>query len=80
MKSFKNTIQAIDSNSFNNQQILSILLLCVNNLEINTISEMARSENKTPKGIRESNNYKKIKIGKQLLAVKGIKQDNLPFD
>ena len=63
----------------NEKQVVSILVLCSQILEINTISEMARMENKTPRGIKISNQYKKINIGKQVFAIKGISEDNLPF-
>ena len=59
--------------------IVSILILCASDLEINTISEMARKENKTPRGILISNQYKKIMIGKQKFAIKGLTTSNLPF-
>lgn len=79
MEAFKNTILAIENGNFTKQQLVSILLLCSGKLEINTISEMARIEKKTPRGIKISNQYKKVKIGKQTLAIKGVTQDNLPF-
>lgn len=61
------------------QSLVSILILCASNLEINTISEMARLEGKTPRGILISKQYKKIKIGIQTLVIKGLKDDNFPF-
>jgi hypothetical protein len=61
------------------EEQISILVLCSQMIEINTISEMARMENKTPRGIKISNQYKKINIGKQVFAIKGISEDNLPF-
>jgi hypothetical protein len=60
-------------------QRVSLLILLTHDIEINTISEMARLENKTPRGIKISNQYKKINIGKQIFAIKGISEDNLPF-
>ena len=60
-------------------KLVSILELCVNPLNIDTISETARKENKTPRGIRVSNQYKKVQIGKATLAVTGLKENNLPF-
>ena len=60
-------------------KLVSILELCVNSLNIDTISETARKENKTPRGIRVSNQYKKVQIGKATLAVTGLKENNLPF-
>ena len=79
MESFKNQLLNIDSGKYTKDQLVSILILCVNNLEINTVSEMARTENKTPRGIRISNQYKKIKVGKQTFAIKGVKEDGFPF-
>lgn len=79
MESFKNQILSISNGEYTQEQLVSILLLCVDYLDIDTPSEMARRLNKTPKGLKDSNNYKKIKIGKQLLVVNGVKEDNLPF-
>lgn len=60
-------------------KLVSILELIISKIEINTTSEMARIENKTPRGIKVSNQYRKIKIGKQTMIVKGVKNNNLPF-
>jgi len=59
--------------------LVSILELVTDKLCIFTISEMARYENKSPNGIRKSNAYLKINIGGQLMAIKGIRDNNLPF-
>lgn len=40
---------------------------------------MSRRENKTPRGIRISNQYRKVPIGDQLMCVKGLIEDSLPF-
>lgn len=66
--------QIVDDN-----KLVSILELIVSKIEINTISEMARKENKTPRGIKVSNKYRKVKIGKQTMTVKGVQNNNLPF-
>lgn len=79
MEEFKNQLLKIESGIFNEEQLLSNLLLCVSNLEIDTVSEMARKLNKTPKGLKDSNNYRKIKIGKQTFVVNGLRDNNLPF-
>lgn len=63
----------------NKDTLLSLLVLISQNLEIDTISEMARKENKTPRGIRMSNQYQKINIGKQVFAIKGLENNGLPF-
>ncbi len=59
--------------------LVKILELAADKLCIFTISEMARHENKSPNGIRKSNAYLKINIGGQLMAIKGIRHNNLPF-
>ena len=59
--------------------LVTILELIENKLDIDTISEMARKEGKSPNGIRQSNCYRKLKIGKQTMAVKGIRDNKLPF-
>lgn len=69
----------IEKEDFNQSELLSILELVSIKIDIDTISGMARKENKTPRGIKISNQYKKLKIGSQLMAVKGVKNNNLPF-
>lgn len=70
LEKYKQTILAIDSGEFNSDMLVSILELIAYNIGLNTISEMARIEGKTPRGIRISNQYKKIQIGKQKLCFK----------
>ena len=60
-------------------KLVAILELTASKIEIDTISEMARKEGKSPNGIRNSKRYRKIKIGKQTFAIKGIEDTNLPF-
>ena len=79
MIDFKETILAINDHKYSQRELVSIMILTANELEINTISEMARLENKTPRGILISNNYEIIKIGKQRFAIKGLTKTNLPF-
>ena len=59
--------------------LVSILELATHKLEINTISEMARLEGKSPNGIRQSKNYRKINVGKQVMAIKGLRDVDMPF-
>ena len=59
--------------------LVSILELAAHKLEINTISEMARLEGKSPNGIRQSKNYRKINVGKQVMAIKGLRDVDMPF-
>lgn len=79
MEHYAKQLLSIQNKEYTEQQILSILLVCTGVLDIDTPSEMARRLNKTPKGLKDSNNYKKINIGKQLFIVNGLKNDNLPF-
>lgn len=79
MDNFAQTMILIDSKEFTKNQMVTLLELITDNLEINTLSEMARLENKSRNGIIVSNNYKKIEIGKQTFAIKGVKQDKFPF-
>jgi len=71
---------SIINKDFKENELVTILELLVSELDIDTISEMARKENKSPNGINISKRYKKIKIGKQKLAIKGIRDSSgLPF-
>lgn len=79
MITVKDIVLALDNDSFSLLELVTILELTKDKLNINTISEMARQENKSPNGIRVSNKYRKIKIGKQIMVVKGIDNSNLPF-
>ena len=79
MITVKDIVLALENNSFNLIELVTILELTKDKLNINTISEMARQENKSPNGIRVSNKYRKIKIGKQVMVVKGVDNTNLPF-
>lgn len=79
MESIKDVIVSISEGNFSNDQLVSILLLIVENIEIDTISETARKEGKTPRGIEISNQYRKIKIGKQKFAITGLKEDMFKF-
>jgi len=71
-------IKAI-SNIKDKKDLVSILVLCSQMVDVDTISEMARKENKTPRGIKISNKYKKIQIGKQTLVIKGMDDTSMPF-
>ncbi len=79
MNNFTKALLDIEEGNFSLTQLVSLLVLIESNIEIDTISEMARKENKTPRGIRTSNQYQKIKIGKQVMAIKGLTNNKLPF-
>ena len=81
MKDFKNIVLAVVDSELDTNEVVSLIEILCTKIDINTISGMARSENKTPRGIRISNNYRKINIWESLLCVKGLKDisSNLPF-
>ena len=79
MEKLAKTLLFIENGGFSNSELLSLFEFLSTKIDIDTISGMARKENKTPRGIRTSNQYKKIKIGCQTMAIKGIKNTNLPF-
>lgn len=74
---FKDIITTLDKLTLN--QMVSILVLIESSLDIDTISQTARNENKTPRGIKISSKYKKVKIGKQTFAITGLKESPFPF-
>lgn len=79
MDKFKQVVININSDQFTLSQLVSILILIVSKIDIDTISGMARSKGKTPSGIKISSNFKKIMIGCQKMAIFGLKKDSLPF-
>jgi hypothetical protein len=79
MKNFTNILKSIHQSDLTLKEVSILIELLCTKIDINTISGMARSENKTPRGIKISNNYKKIKIGDSVLCIKGVKNNNLPF-
>lgn len=79
MDKFKETLILIENNKFTLSELVSILVLIVSKININTISGMARNEGKTPRGIKISNRYRKELIGEQLMCIKGIEESKLPF-
>ena len=79
MDNFKETLINIDRDKFTLEQLVSILEQIENKIDINTISETARNEGKSPRGILISNKYRKIMIGKQKMVVLGLDESKLPF-
>jgi hypothetical protein len=69
---------AVKNNTLSTNDKVSILELLAHEVGIMTISEMARHEGKSPNGIKTSKKYGKVKIGGQLMAIKGY-SNNLPF-
>jgi len=79
MKTFRDIIIAIETRELTLNQKTCILEFLCTKIDINTISGMARKENKTPRGIKISNRYRKINIGDALLCIKGLKDNKIPF-
>ena len=75
----KETILLVSSDELDINQLLIILQLTVSKLDINTVSETARTEGKSPNGIDGSKRYRKIMIGKQKMVIKGIEDSDMPF-
>ena len=79
MDKFTETLIFIDSEEIQKSQLVQIIEVAAHNLDIDTISGMANREGKSFNGIKTSDRYAKIKIGKAILAIKGVKQTKLPF-
>lgn len=79
MEKLAKTLVFIENDGFSDSELLSLFEFISTKIDIDTISGMARKENKTPRGIKTSNQYRKIKIGCQTMAIKGIKHTILPF-
>ena len=79
MDKYKEILILIDSDKLNLSQLVSILILIVSKIDINTISGMARSKGKTPRGIEISKLFTKIYIGCQKMAISGLPGDSMPF-
>lgn len=74
-------IQAIKTvgESGNIEFLVTVLELAAQMSGVDTISEMARKNGISPNGVKSSKCYRKIKIGKQTMAVKGVREIGLPF-
>lgn len=77
--SFKEVVLLIDSGKLQLNELVTILQLTISNIDIDTVSETARKEGKSPNGINKSKQYRKIKIGKQKMVIKGLSDSELPF-
>jgi hypothetical protein len=75
----KEILLNIDSERYQLSEMVTILEVLTNKIDIDTISGMARKESKSPNGIKTSNRYRKIRIGSQLMCIKGLSESNLPF-
>lgn len=62
--------------------LITILEASAHKSQVNTISETARLDGKSPNGVRDSKNWKKIFIGIQVMTFprsKGLRDTNFPF-
>lgn len=59
--------------------LVAILELSAQKTGVNTVSESARINGISPNGVISSKRYRKIKIGKQTMVIKGLKELDLPF-
>ena len=80
MNTLNQCLLYLDSDKLSTSDKVTILEVLSGNMNIDTISGMARKEGKSPNGIRESNQYRKTMIGCQKMAISGIKNiSSLPF-
>jgi len=79
MEITRNQILNYINNCENKYELLTFLELSADKLEIKTISAMARLENKSPNGIKQSKAYRKTIIGEQLMAVKGLRDNDVSW-
>ena len=70
---------AINNDELKEEELVSIFELIVFKLGITTISDQAKKDNKTYRGILMSNCYKKIDVAGKTFVVPGIRDDKMPF-
>ncbi len=70
--SYSMIVNHIFEGDLTQQDKVTILKLISNELQVCTISEMARRDNKTPAGVRKSKKYEKVEIGNQLMTYKNL--------
>ncbi|NRA93751.1 MAG: hypothetical protein HRU26_13930 [Psychroserpens sp.] len=59
--------------------LVTILELSAAKTGVDTVSEVARRNGISPNGVKSSKRYRKVRIGKQLMAIKGLDDLALPF-
>ena len=79
MKPTINQVISFISECNNLNELVTIMELSAHKSGVKTISEMARTEGKSPNGVRSSKAYRKIDIGTQLMCVNGLRDTSLPF-
>lgn len=62
------------------EKLVQILELTAHKLEVNTISELARIYDISPNGVKSSKRFRKLFVGKQLMAIPNLRDNNkMPF-
>lgn len=79
MNTLNECLLLIDSDKLSLSDKVTILEVLINTIDINTVSGMARQEGKSPNGIRESNQYRKLMVGCQKMVINGLIDDKLPW-
>ena len=74
---YKEAVLLICSDKLTLDQQVSLLILLDSNMDILTLSKMARKEGKTHRGITISNRYRKETIGGQTMVINGLTNDKL---
>ena len=68
----------IENGKFTNIELITILELIIYKLNVLSISDMARQENKSPNGIKKSKRYRKIKFGYTVLCTNKLRDLEVP--
>ena len=79
MNTLKECLLLIDSDKLKLSDKVTILEVLIDTINIDTVSGMSRQESKSPNGIRESNQYRKIMIGCQKMVIKGLIDNTFPW-
>lgn len=80
MENIKNQLLIEVDKENDKEKLVQILELTAYKLEINTISEIARINKISPNGVKSSKRFRKLFIGKQLMAIPNLRDNNkMPF-
>ncbi len=79
MEITKNDVLNYINNCEKLEELVMFLELSALKSGVKTISAMARLENKSPNGIKQSKAYRKTIIGEQLMAVKGLRDNDVSW-
>ena len=79
MNKLNKCLLVVNSDTLSLSDKVTILEVLVGNMDIDTVSGMARKECKSPNGIKESKQYRKIMIGCQKMVIKGLIDNTFPW-